>query len=121
MSRREYPADPQTMRARNLYAWTEMEALQRCAPHEEPVIARKEIQWIREMIDEVAEDVLTPRELWIFNSIVIERLSIRRVGVQLRLSKTHVWRIYHQAITKLRQALLEEWPDGPPTVTGATS
>lgn len=116
MSRREYPADPHTMRARNLYAWTEMEALQRAAPHEEPVIARKDIQWIREQIEETAQETLNDRELWIFNSIVIERLSMRAVGRQLGLSKTHVWRIYHRAIQRLRRALLVEWPDGPPAI-----
>lgn len=116
MSRREYPADPHTIRARNLYAYTEMEALQRAAPHEDPVVARKELLWIRETIEDTAEMVLTPREYWIFNSIVVERLSIRKVGMQLRLSKTHVWRLYHRAINKLRRALLEVWPDGPPAI-----
>lgn len=116
MSRREFPADPHTLRARNLYAWTEMEALQRAAPHEEPVIARKEIQWIREQIEETAQTTLSPRELWIFNAIVIERLSMRAVGRQLGLSKTHVWRIYHRAIRSLRRALWEVWPDGPPGI-----
>ena len=118
MSRREFPADPHTLRARNLYAWTEMEALQRAAPHEEPVIARKEILWIREQIEETAQRVLSPRELWIFNGIVIERLSMRAVGRQLGLSKTHVWRIYHRAIQRLRRALLVVWPDGPPEIGG---
>lgn len=116
MSRREYPADPHTMRARNLYAWTEMEALQRAAPHEDPVTAREELLWIREVIEDTAEKVLTPRELWIFNSIVIERLSIRKVGSLMQLSKTHVWRIYHRAINRLRRALWEVWPDGPPRI-----
>lgn len=113
----EIPCDPYTMRARNLYAWTEMEALQRAAPNQPPEIARGQLLWIRETISQTAEQILTPREQWIFNAVCIERLSLRKVGMQLALSKTHVWRIYHRAINKLRAALLEEWPDGPPRVT----
>lgn len=118
MSRREYPCDPHTMHARNLYAWTQMEALQRAAPFEEPVVARKDLLWIREVIDETAKRVLTPRELWIFDSICVERLSIRKLAHRLGLSRTHTHRLYRLAIDKVRQALLEEWPDGPPEIGG---
>lgn len=120
MSRREYPHDPHTMHTRNLYAWTAMEALQRCAPFEEPVIARKDLLWIRDVIDETAQEVLTPRELWIFEAICIERMSYRSLERRMRMSRSHIHRIYHKAIEKLRRALSVRWPDGPPE-TGATS
>lgn len=109
MGKREYPTDPQTMQARNLYAWTEYEALQMCAPFEDPPITRNAILWIRDVIEDVADDTLTERERWIFTAVIAKQ-SFRSIGRDLRLSKSQTFRIYRRAIEKIRLRLSEVCP-----------
>lgn len=76
-----------------------------CPPGVEPDPSLSELYPLREIIEDAVDEALTDRERWVFNAIVVERLSFRKLGVQLGLSKSHVHRIYQQACLKLEAHL----------------
>lgn len=63
---------------------------------------------MRDLIQDAIENVLTEREAWIFDACVVERKSIRALSVELSLAKSHIDRIKHRAVAKLRDALQHE-------------
>ena len=76
-----------------------------CPPGVEPAPSLAELYPLREIIEDAVEQVLTDRERWVFNAVVVERLSFRQLGTQLGLSKSHVHRLYQQACSKLAASL----------------
>jgi hypothetical protein len=82
----------------------EYDALMRCAPGDEPDATLDSLLPLRDILGD-ALDLLDERELWIFNSLTTQRLSLRQVGEQLSLSKTHVARLRDEIMAKLRTAL----------------
>ena len=79
-------------------------ALMQCAPGEEPQTSQEELLPLRDVIED-ALDVLDPRERWVFNAIIVERMSLRALGRQLQIPKTTVARIRDRAAEHLRKAL----------------
>jgi DNA-directed RNA polymerase specialized sigma subunit len=57
------------------------------------------------VIQDAIDEALSERERFIFDSIVVERLSLRGLGAITSLSKSQVDRIYKGALAKLRSAL----------------
>lgn len=59
--------------------------------------------------DEVAAavHVLTEQELWVFNSIVVQGMSMRAVARQLSAPKTSIARIRDRALAKMRDELAD--------------
>lgn len=83
---------------------TQIEALMRCRPHQDPQASSEERMIAREEVG-AAFACLTDEERWVFNAVVIERMSLRGVVRQLSLPKTTVARIRDRAARKLREAL----------------
>lgn len=102
--RREVPFDGFAWWADQTRPETPLQALMQCGPNETPMISAQELLGVREAIGD-AFDVLTPQEVWVFNSLVIERLSLRAVARQISTPKTTVARIRDRATRKLRAAL----------------
>ena len=69
------------------------EALMSCAPFEEP--------------EESVLDTLDEEERWIFDMLVVVRLSLRFVGRVVGIPKTTLARRRDKVIAKLQQQLLE--------------
>jgi len=84
---------------------TAWEALMQCAPGEEPDTAQDDLYPLREIIQDCIE-FLTEREQYIFNAIVVERLSYRALSQRMNLSKSQVHRIQLANIQQLRSMLL---------------
>jgi len=76
-------------------------------PGYEPEISQLEILHLRDIINDAIEGTLTPLELWVFNALVVERKSLRSLGLQIGRPKTTVARIRDNAIKKVRQSLKE--------------
>lgn len=87
---------------------TEIQALMETRPHETPAVSIEERLKTKELVA-LAIETLTAEEVWVFNAVVIEGLSLRVVGKQLNVSKNTVAARRDQAIKKLR-ALLENEP-----------
>jgi hypothetical protein len=85
---------------------TALAALMQCAPHEDPRVSSEELLELRETIA-LAFKTLTPEEVWVFNALVIERLSLRQLGKQINAPKTTIARIRDRATRKLRAALID--------------
>lgn len=77
-------------------------------PGIEPGISQIELIHLRDIINDVMEDTLTPMELWVFNALIIERQSLRELGRQINRPKTTIARIRDGAIKKLREALQDD-------------
>jgi len=80
---------------------TAMQALMEAPPHHEVDMSTEEGLPLREILADAIDTVLSPRERWCFEALVIERQSVRQLGRQLNISKTHVCRVRDQAIQKL--------------------
>jgi DNA-directed RNA polymerase specialized sigma subunit len=85
-------------------AENDYEALARCAPGEEPERSLSNLAGLREILCEALE-TLSERELWIFESLVYRRLSLKQCAVELNLSKTHIFRLREQINKKLQDIL----------------
>lgn len=82
-------------------------ALLEAPPFTEPDWSREELLPLREVIQDAIDDALSDRERFIFDSIAVERLSLRQLGAITSLSKSQVDRIYKGALAKLRDALAD--------------
>jgi DNA-directed RNA polymerase specialized sigma24 family protein len=82
----------------------EYQALMSCVPFQEPLPSVVERLPAREAIND-AIDALTPFEQWIFNSLVMERLSLRGLADQLQVPKTTIASIRDRIFAKLRTEL----------------
>jgi hypothetical protein len=86
-------------------AFTPYEALMSAAPGQEIEPSQLEMLALRDILQDALEETLTPIELWIFNSYVVERQSLRVLGRQINRPKTTVARMRDNAVKKLRVAL----------------
>jgi hypothetical protein len=86
-------------------AFTPYESIMCAPPGIEPGVSQMEIIHLRDIINDVMEDILTPMELWVFNAVVVERQSLRQLGRQINRPKTTIARIRDGALKKLREAL----------------
>lgn len=80
-------------------------ALMECAPHQDPAPSQESLYPLREVIQDTIELVLDEREQFIFDAIVVERVSYRTLAVRMSLAKSHLHRIQHESCRKLRDAL----------------
>lgn len=83
----------------------EFAALLEAMPFEEPDPSREELLPLRDAIQDAIDNVLTERERYVFDAIVIERQSFRQLESVLSLSKSQVWRIHQSALSRLRAEL----------------
>ena len=83
---------------------TALEALISCAPFEDPQTSQQERLPLREVLAD-AIDALPPRERFVFESRITERVSLRELARSLSISKSQVHRIKDNAIALLREAL----------------
>ena len=81
------------------------QALMEARPFEEPREVNDELNALRDVVA-MYVDQLEPRDLWIINAYMTERLSLQQIADQLGITKTHVWRLRNQAIDKLK-AMME--------------
>lgn len=97
---------------------SEMEALMRCAPGQEPVESLEEMNQRREVMGEALDEAmecLSELEKDIVLACVIERVPLRTLSRTLGkgYSKTWIAQIRDQALAKLRAALVntsdDEW------------
>lgn len=87
---------------------TPLQALMEARPFAEPQVSIAERMHVKDLLADAIE-TLTPEEVWVFNAIVIEGLSLRTVGKQLGVSKNTIASRRDLALRKLR-ALLENDP-----------
>jgi DNA-directed RNA polymerase specialized sigma subunit len=99
--------DPKTVQqATSPRAETALEALMQCAPGDEPSAAQGDLYPLREIIQDALEDILTERERFIFDAIVVERVSYRALAERLSLSKSQVHRIQEANRNRLAAHLI---------------
>jgi DNA-directed RNA polymerase specialized sigma24 family protein len=87
----------------------EYDALMRTAPNHEAVASIEERMVARDQIGK-SSDCLSDEELWVFNALVVEGLSLRSVARQISAPKTTIARIRDRAARKLREALQDQEP-----------
>lgn len=113
-SRREIPIDPLTQNGaftgqrHTRRPMTEMQALMEAAPGCEVQASVEEGLELRDVITDAIDSVLTPRERFVFDALVVERQSVRQLGRQMSISKTHITRIRDAAIRKLAAHLRDD-------------
>lgn len=99
------PSKPSILDGRSTYTpATTLQALMEAAPFETLPLSKE--QW-RDFIERAAEalSVLNDRERWIVEARIWRSMSVRQVAKELCLSKTHLDRVYKQALVKLRAEL----------------
>lgn len=80
---------------------TELEALSQAPPFADPEHSVQSDLPLREFIAEAVER-LEPRKRYVVEATMFgERMSFRRLGVQMNLSKSQVFRIYEDALEDL--------------------
>ncbi len=87
-------------------AFSPLEALIACAPAQEPEESVLEQLALREALAD-ALDSLEEDDRWIFDMLVVVRLSLRFVGLVIGMPKTTVARRRDRIIADLRQRLLD--------------
>ena len=87
---------------------TAIGALMECAPGQDPQTSQEELLHLRDRLQDAIE-MLTDREQWVFNAVVVERKSLRSISRDLQWSKSEIARIRDRAIAQLR-ILLEDDP-----------
>lgn len=87
---------------------TVTEALMQAPPSETPLLAREELLPLRDVIADAMDQVLTPRERWVFERSVIERQPLRGIAADLGLCKSVIDRTKQRAARKLSDALVSE-------------
>lgn len=85
---------------------TSLQALMETAPFEEPKLSTEEMLPVMDAAV-AALDILTERKRWIIYARIWRRMSVRQVGVELNLSKTHVDRLFKEALKELAAELRE--------------
>lgn len=83
---------------------SEYQALMEAAPFEEPREVNDELNAVRDIVASYVDE-LEPRDLWIINACITERLSLQQIANQLGITKTHVWRLRNQAFAKLKDKM----------------
>ena len=87
-------------------AFSPLEALIACAPSQEPEESVLEQLALREALAD-ALDSLEEDDRWIFDMLIVVRLSLRFVGLVIGMPKTTVARRRDRIIADLRQRLLD--------------
>lgn len=87
---------------------TAIQALMETAPHDEPVTSMEELADLREVLCD-ALDKLDDQQRWIVDACVSGRTSLRELGTEINLSKTHIARLRDAAFAQLAE-LLENNP-----------
>ena len=87
-------------------AFSPLEALIACAPSQEPEESVLEQLALREALAD-ALDSLEEDDRWIFDMLIVVRLSLRFVGLVIGMPKTTVARQRDRIIADLRQRLLD--------------
>lgn len=85
---------------------TAMQALMEATPGHEPDTSKEELLDIGDVIADAISD-LPERDRYIFNALVVERVSLRRLAVRLSMSKTHMARERDRICAVLREELSE--------------
>lgn len=80
-------------------------SLMEAPPHHNPAPSQDSLYPLRCTIDDEIEHGLTERERFIFNSICVERISFRALGVRMSLGKSFLHREYHSICEKLAASL----------------
>lgn len=88
-----------------------MEALQQAAPHQEPAESWLEKHADQSIVKDAIDHALDDRERWVIESHYWRRMGYRLIGRELSLSHTHVMRIHHVALKKIRD-YIEANPGG---------
>lgn len=83
---------------------TDAQALMEARPFREPATSKESSAHLRDRIAD-AIDGLEPRLRWIFEARYYRGLSVRDVGRELNLAKSHVDRLYQRALGELREQL----------------
>lgn len=83
---------------------TEMQALMEARPFDDPPTSKAELTDIGDLLAE-AVDSLDERDRYLFNALVVERVSLRQLGKRLALSKTHIARERERITSVLREKL----------------
>ncbi len=83
---------------------TATQALMEAAPFEEPQTSLEAFAHLRDELVDAVDD-LEPRLRWIFEARVYRGLSVRQVALELNLAKSHVHRLYQQAVAELQEKL----------------
>lgn len=83
---------------------SDMQALMETAPHGDVPESTLGQMALKERLAE-AVDALPERLRWIFEARHYRDMSVRQIAREMAISKTHVDRLYHQAITELRESL----------------
>jgi len=60
---------------------------------------------LRDIIEDAIQESLTDLERWVWNSLVVELMSLRQLERQISIPKTTLARIRDRAQRKLRDAL----------------
>jgi len=89
--------------------FNEYQALMESTPLEEPREVNDDLNALRDVVAQYVDE-LEPRDLWIINACMTERLSLQQIADQLGITKTHVWRLRNQAFDKLK-AKMQADPD----------
>jgi len=87
-------------------AFSPLEALIACAPSQEPEESVLEQLALREALAD-ALDSLEEDDRWLFDMLIVVRLSLRFVGLVIGMPKTTVARRRDRIIADLRQRLLD--------------
>ena len=87
-------------------AFSPLEALIACAPSQEPEESVLEQLALRDVLAD-ALDSLEEDDRWIFDMLIVVRLSLRFVGLVIGMPKTTVARRRDRIIADLRQRLLD--------------
>jgi DNA-directed RNA polymerase specialized sigma24 family protein len=117
--RHETPMDVSAYWLKRDLPINEYQALMEAAPHEEAGVSVMERLKVREALAD-AIDALTPLEVWVFNALVIEGLSLRKVAQQLSIGKTTV-AVYRDSIFNKLRSELESNPDVQSVLKGISS
>ena len=87
---------------------TVVQALMSTPPHVAVPTAREELLPLRDVLADALE-TLSPRERYVFERLVIERVSLAKLGKDMSISKSHIHRLKGQAAEKLRAHLEDDW------------
>lgn len=81
-----------------------MQALMEAPAGDSPEESADELEPMRSVVAEAVE-MLDDEAKWVINAVYSEQLSLQKIGDQLGVSKTHVFRIRNRALAKMRLLL----------------
>ena len=117
--KKEFPSDDWVFKdpEKSLYKirpTSEIESLMQLAPHREAILPSIEsTQAVKEIVGKIIDD-LSDEDRWIFNALVVERLSLRGAGRILGIPQTSLARrrdkIRRELMAKLIKCKpIQEW------------